>query len=135
MFNADNIAKTARKLGVKVALVKERYWIDPALMRVTIAEPVSLMAFDWLRGYPDTMFKSHQTILGLWSAFWFGDEKFYIGLIRGLYNFEHYKDKVNLYRTTNKDAYDLGFSVRLDLIGMGVLSETVPSSSIEIHTN
>lgn len=93
------------------------------------------MAFDWLRGYPDVMFKNHQTVLGLWSAFWFGDESYYIGIVRGLYNFEHYVKKVNVFREASPDAYDLGFSVRLDLISMGVLSEATPSSAVEIYTN
>ena len=104
-------------------------------MRVTKAEPVTLRAFDWLRGYPNAMFKNHQTVLGLWSAFWFGDESYYIGIARGLYNFEHYKDKINVFRQPDPDAYDLGFTVRLNLISMGALTEVCPSSAVEIYTN
>lgn len=109
--------------------------MDPALMRITVAEPVTLMTLDWLRGYPDAMFKNHQSIHSLWSAFWFGDENHYIGIIRGLYNFEHYQNKINMFRHAYPDAYDLGFSVRLDLISMGVMSEVAPANVNEIYTN
>lgn len=130
VFSAENIVQTAKKIGVKVDLVCDRFWVDPVLMRITVADPVTVMMIDWLRGYPDLMLKNLGTSFGLWSNFWFGDDSFHIGIRRGLFNLEHYHGKVNVCRSPNPDAYDLGFKVRLDLIRLGIIEENVCPSKL-----
>ena len=126
MFCAENILATANRLGVKLALIRDRYWIDPILMRVTVADPVTVMLFDWLRGQEDAMFTDLVETGNEWAEFWFHDVQAYWGLSNGMYNIEHYDDNhINITRAARPVAYDLGYEVRLELLTLGAITEGI----------